>query len=85
MTENLDEMRFARIGLEAALAVTDSEAARAAWRLYHHALGRSDTRTIGDARRILDDAIRRSEDEQLIEAKQRFDLARDGATSSQVE
>lgn len=82
MTENLGEMRFARIGLEAALAVSDSETARAAWRLYHHALGRGDIGSISDARRILDDAILRSDDEQLIKAKQRFDLARNGSATS---
>lgn len=75
MVEYLDEVRSARIRLEAALAVSDSEAARAAWRLYHRALALPNSRAGRDARRLLDQAIARSCDEQLIEAKQRYDAA----------
>lgn len=74
MVEYLDEVRSARIRLEAALAVSDSEAARAAWRLYHRAQALPNSRAGRDARR-LDQAIARSCDEQLIEAKQRYDAA----------
>lgn len=75
MTGNLDEIRLARIGLEAALAVSDSEPARAAWRLYHHAMSRSDPSAVKDTRRVFNEAILRSDDQQLIEAKRRYDLA----------
>ena len=75
MVEYLDEVRSARIGLEAALAVSESEAARAAWRLYHRALVLPNSRPGRDARRLLDQAIARSCDEQLIEAKRRYDTA----------
>lgn len=81
MAEDFDGVRFARIGLEAALAVSESEAARAAWRVYHHVLPRSDTEAVRDACRILDETILRSGDEQLIEAKLRYDLALNGRES----
>lgn len=75
MVDHIDEIRSARVALEAALAVSDSEPARAAWRLYHRALVMPSTRAGRDARRLLDEAITRSEDEHLIEAKQRYDTA----------
>lgn len=75
MVDHIDEIRSARVALEAALAVSDSEPARAAWRLYHRALVLPNTRAGRDARRLLDQAIIRSEDEHLIEAKQRYDSA----------
>jgi hypothetical protein len=76
-----DEVRSARVGLEAALAVSESEPARAAWRLYHQVLSRlPESNDIRDACRVLDEAITRSEDEQLIDAKQRYDLALRGTS-----
>ena len=75
MVEYLDEVRSARIRLEAVLAVSDSEAARAAWRLYHRAQALPNSRAGRDARRLLDQAIARSRDEQLIEAKRRYNAA----------
>lgn len=61
--------------MEAALAVSESEAARAAWRLYHRALALPNSRPGRDAWHLFDQAITRSEDEQLIAAKQRYDSA----------
>ena len=78
---SFDEVRSARVGLEAALAVSDSEAARAAWRVYHEVLALlPGSRDIADARRLLDEAIVRAGDEQLVEAKQRYDLALRGGS-----
>lgn len=80
MSDHFTDIRTARNGLEAALATSECEAARAAWRILHHALKRRNTRAIGEASRMLNDAIMRSEDDQLIEAKKRYDVARLGAS-----
>ena len=80
--DHFSEIRSARNGLEAALAVSDSEAARAGWRLYHHALAVRDPRAVRDARMLFHDTVVRSGDEQLIEAKQRYDSALEVEASS---
>lgn len=60
--------------------MSDSEDARAAWRGYHQMLaGVSDSDEIWNARRLLDEAIADSDDEQLIDAKRRYLLAIRGA------
>lgn len=75
MMDHLNDIRTARTGLEAALAVSESEPARAAWRLYHQALTLKDSQAVADARQILDETIVRSDDEQLVRAKSRYDSA----------
>lgn len=72
--DDFDEVRAARVALEAALAVTESEAARAAWRVHHMVIGRPvEPGDMTSSRRFLDEVIQRSGDEELIEAKQRYD------------
>ena len=75
MVDHIDELRSARVSLEAALAISESEPARAAWRLYHRALVLPNSRASRDARKLLAQAITRSGDEHLIAAKQRYDSA----------
>jgi hypothetical protein len=70
----------ARVVFQAALVVTDSEDARAAWRFYHHALANhASSESVRAARRLLDEAVVESDDEQLVEAKRRYDAALRGS------
>jgi hypothetical protein len=70
----------ARVVFQAALVVCDSEDARVAWRFYHHALANDASyESIRAARRLLDEAVIESGDEQLVDAKRRYDVALRGS------
>lgn len=74
--DSYDEVRSARVTLEAALAVSDSEEGRIAWRVYHDVIARStETIDLTDARLLLDEVILHAGDEELVIAKRRYDHA----------
>jgi hypothetical protein len=71
-----ERSRAARVAFEAALVVSDSEEARVAWRFYHEMLVKAPgTDRVESAQRLLDEVILDAGDEQLAEAKQRYDAA----------
>jgi hypothetical protein len=77
--EDLERVLAARVAFEAALIVGHADDARAAWRFYHHALlNQASSESVSAARRWVDDAIIESGDEQLIDAKRRYDAAVQG-------
>lgn len=74
--EDLEMVLAARVEFEAALIVSYAEDARLAWRFYHHALAnQASSASLSAARRWVDDAVTESGDEQLVEAKRRYDAA----------
>jgi hypothetical protein len=79
-SDDYEKVLTARVAFEAALIVTGWDDARAAWHFYHQALlNQASSESVRAARRWVDDAVIESGDEQLMDAKRRYDAALRGS------